>query len=167
MKLPVVKRALAKAKGPYQVIGVPIDDADTWDAVPQFIDDHGLDFPIVRGAQYSEFTRAYDPFDQIPVVIVVGRDGYVVEVQLGFSPNDFARLLAAIDLGQEEKTPLNPEYVNPNAKLGAKGPAVADPDVADDDEVLVDEQTDDDKTDDPKAVDDPTDDGAAKKPKPK
>ena len=100
-KLPLVRDVLEAARREdVTVLGVSIDDTETWPEVPAYLARHRLTFPVVRGREHVSFARAYDPRAGIPFIVVVGRDGYVVEAQMGFRPDDGERLAAAIELAR-------------------------------------------------------------------
>jgi peroxiredoxin len=98
-KMPELRGAL-DALGPVTVIGVSVDDPDTWSRVPAFMQTHGLRFPLVRASQYPRFALSYNPFSMVPLVVVVGRNGGLVDFQMGYAPNDRERLIAAVQLAR-------------------------------------------------------------------
>jgi thiol-disulfide isomerase/thioredoxin len=100
-KMPAVRAAAAALGNQIDFIGVALDEDETWENVPSFIERHGLAFPIVRGAAYRSFSLGYDPIGSIPVVVVVGRDGVVVDLQVGYSPFDYNRLVGAAALAEK------------------------------------------------------------------
>jgi peroxiredoxin len=105
-KMPAVRAAAAALGNQIDFIGVALDEDETWENVSPFVERHALSFPIVRGAAYRSFSLGYDPMGSIPVVVVVGRDGVVVDLQVGYSPFDYNRLVGAAALA---------EKVRPNA----------------------------------------------------
>jgi peroxiredoxin len=98
-KMPHLRGAL-DALGPVTVIGVSVDDPDTWSRVPAFMQAHRLRFPLVRASQYPRFALSYNPFSMVPLVVVVGRNGGLVDYQMGYAPNDRERLIAAVQLAR-------------------------------------------------------------------
>ena len=44
----------------------------------------------------------YNPFRSVPVVVIVGRSGRVVDVQVGVREGDAPRLLRALDMAIDE-----------------------------------------------------------------
>lgn len=99
-KMPAVRAAAAALGQGIDFIGVALDEDETWSQVAAFVERHGLSFPIVRGAHFRSFSEGYDPFGSIPVVVVVGRDGVVVDLQVGYSPFDYNRLVGAASVAQ-------------------------------------------------------------------
>jgi peroxiredoxin len=100
LKLPEVRAVAEREAKNVTFVGVPIDDADTWDQVSDYVERHGLQFPIVRGEDFPRFALAYDPLQTVPVVAVVGRDGYLVDYQIGWGPGHARRLRAAVDVAR-------------------------------------------------------------------
>lgn len=108
LQLPLVREAAERAGPEVVFVGVPIDDAGTWNQVARTVRRHGLDFPIVRGEWFPRFSMAYDPLQTIPVVAVIGRDGYLVDYQVGWRPAHRRRLLAAVELAKRDSTYTGP-----------------------------------------------------------
>jgi cytochrome oxidase Cu insertion factor (SCO1/SenC/PrrC family) len=79
---------------------VSLDGAETWPRVPAYLAGYALDEPVVRGAMHEPFVMDYDPTLGIPMAIVVGRDGNVVDIQRGWSPVGGRRLRAALELAR-------------------------------------------------------------------
>jgi thiol-disulfide isomerase/thioredoxin len=100
LKLPEVSAVAKHTRDDVTFVGVPIDDPDTWDQVAEYVDRLGLGFPIVRGEHFPRFTMAYDPMQKVPVVAVVGKDGYLVDYQVGWGPSHGRRLRAAVDIAR-------------------------------------------------------------------
>jgi thiol-disulfide isomerase/thioredoxin len=98
-KMPVIREAMEAIGDDARFIGVSLDDAETWAEVAPFLERHGVSMPVVRGDRFRRFSRAFNPFRSIPVVVVVGRGGVLVDLQLGYSPFDKNRLLGAVWLG--------------------------------------------------------------------
>ena len=97
MKLPLVKQAVAPHPD-LPVVLVSLDDADTWSGVPAFVRRFGLGQTLVRGSTFPRFSLAYAPLQTVPVVAVIGRNGHLVDYQVGYSPRHGPRLAAAIEL---------------------------------------------------------------------
>lgn len=99
-KLPLVKKALDRL-GPLTVILVSADDPDTFERVPAYLRRHGLErLPVVRGTDYPAFAVSYDPFSRVPLVVVVGRNGGLVDFQMGITTDDTQRLIKAVELAR-------------------------------------------------------------------
>lgn len=99
-KLPIVRDVLAGYGDEVMTLAVSLDDAETWAPAPSYLRGHGLEMPLVRGALHPPFVLAYDPALAIPMVVVIGRDGRVVDAQPGLSLGDRERLRAAIEVAR-------------------------------------------------------------------
>lgn len=98
-KLSLVKKAL-HTLGHVTIIGVSVDDDSTWPQVAQYLERRGLSFPVVRARRYPRFSVSYDPFSTVPLVVVVGRNGGLVDYQMGYQPGDAKRLVKAVKLAR-------------------------------------------------------------------
>jgi thiol-disulfide isomerase/thioredoxin len=98
-KLAAVRRALNRT-GKVTMIGVSADDQDTWPAVMPFVKEHGLEMPIVPALKYPKFAISYNPFQTVPLVVVVGRNGGLVDYQLGYQGDDEDRFVSAVQLAR-------------------------------------------------------------------
>jgi thiol-disulfide isomerase/thioredoxin len=99
-KFPIVKRALDQIGDDATTFAVALDDDDTWADAEPFLKRHGIEVPLVRGDRFQRFSLGYNPFRSIPVIVVVGRDGLIIDLQLGYSPFDENRLLGAVEVGK-------------------------------------------------------------------
>lgn len=99
-KLPFVKKALDRL-GPLTVILVSADEPGTFHQVPVYLRRHGLShLPVVRATKYPAFALSYDPFSLVPLVVVVGRNGGLVDFQMGITADDAGRLIKAVHLAR-------------------------------------------------------------------
>jgi hypothetical protein len=115
-KMPHVRRAL-EATGPVKVIGVSLDEETTWPQASGYLREHGVgNVPLVRGVDYPRFALSYNPFSMIPLVVVVGKNGGLVDFQMGFAENDQSRLVAAVELARTIG-PLAPPRPQPEPVL--------------------------------------------------
>ncbi len=107
IKLPLVKAALERTPD-VELLLVSVDEADTWGHVPGYLREQRLaDHPVVSGLENPRFTLGYDPMGAVPLVVVVGRDGRLVDYQIGLTGNDGPRLvdaLARASSGQDATT---------------------------------------------------------------
>ncbi len=110
LKLPELAAVLADAGGNIPTIGVSVDARDTWNRVSGYATQHRLPFPTVRGESFPRFATAYDPFETVPVVAVVGKNGYLVDYQIGYSATHAQRLRAALELAQRMTRDAPPLY---------------------------------------------------------
>jgi thiol-disulfide isomerase/thioredoxin len=100
LKLPLLRRAVEQT-APVKVIGVAVDDPQTWPRVAPYLKRHGLTtMPLVRAQRYPAFAISYNPFSTVPLVVVVGQNGGLVDYQIGYAPNDEQRLQAAVRLAK-------------------------------------------------------------------
>lgn len=99
LKLHALKTALA-THSDFTVIGVAVDDVSTWRNVPSYVRDHGFSFPVVAALEHPAFTLSYNPFSTVPLVVIVGRNGGLVDYQLGYQSDDVERLTASLELAK-------------------------------------------------------------------
>jgi thiol-disulfide isomerase/thioredoxin len=103
-KMPELKRVIEARSGELEVLFVTLDDAETSDGTEAFLSRHGL-LPgsVVTGRDFVGFSLGYNPFRSVPVVVIVGRSGRVVDVQIGVRRGDRSRLIKALDLAINEQ----------------------------------------------------------------
>jgi peroxiredoxin len=99
LKLPLLRAAL-DAVGPLTVIGIAVDEPETFPKVEAYVKRFGLRFPIVRASEHPVFNMSYNPFSTVPLVVVVGQNGGLVDYQMGYTPTDRERLIAALKLAR-------------------------------------------------------------------
>jgi thiol-disulfide isomerase/thioredoxin len=99
VELQALQRSLAEV-GPMPVIPVSADGSETWQQVPAYLAQFGLRQSAVRARDYPLFSVAYDPFDTVPVVVIVGRNGGLVDYHVGYDPAYAERLKASLRLAQ-------------------------------------------------------------------
>lgn len=124
-KLPDLLDVLHES-GEIAAIGVAVDDVDTWQNVDPWVARHRLPFPTVRGASFPRFALSYDPFQTVPVVAVIGRNGYLVDYQIGYSRTHRERLIAAVELARRmspDSPPVYEQVANPEGPGGPTEPA--------------------------------------------
>jgi thiol-disulfide isomerase/thioredoxin len=95
MKMPVLKQVVEEL-GPVKTILVSVDSAETWPQVPGYLKEQNLHFPVVSALSYPRFFASYNPFQAVPLVVVVGRNGGLVDYQMGFADTHEKRLADAI-----------------------------------------------------------------------
>lgn len=108
LKLPEAERALEEAGGDVRAFVVSVDDTGSWPDVAAFRERSNSKLPLVRGQQYERFALAWDPFQTVPVVAVVGKNGYLVDYQIGFAEGHFGRLVEALRAAQQIPTDARP-----------------------------------------------------------
>jgi thiol-disulfide isomerase/thioredoxin len=101
-KLPLLRRALDQHAGQLPVLLVSLDEDDTWPEVPEYLARHGLSGAVVRGHDFMAFSAGYNPYSGVPLTVIVGRSGRVLDVQLGLRRSDFGRLMQAMDAALAE-----------------------------------------------------------------
>jgi hypothetical protein len=98
-KLQSLRHALSES-GPMLVIPVSVDGPETIDEVEAYLGAKGLDGPAVVASDYPAFAFSYDPFDTVPLLVIVGRNGGLVDYQLGEESEQDQRLVASLRLAQ-------------------------------------------------------------------
>jgi len=98
-ELKTLERALREV-GPMVVIPVSADTLDTWHKVPGYLASFGIHQPAVRAHDYPRFAVAYDPFDTVPALVIVGRNGGLVDYHVGYDPAHAERLVASLRLAK-------------------------------------------------------------------
>lgn len=98
-ELKTLERALREV-GPMLVIPVSADTAETWQNVPAYLASFGIHQPAVSAHQYPRFSVAYDPFDTVPALVIVGRNGGLVDYHVGYDPAHAERLIASLRLAK-------------------------------------------------------------------
>lgn len=96
MKLPMVRFVLERYAPELAVFGVVMDDHTTWDRVPQYLQKYDIDYELIRAERFPRFAAAFSPSGLVPAVTVVGKNGYVLEYQHGYSPSHLAGLIRAL-----------------------------------------------------------------------
>jgi thiol-disulfide isomerase/thioredoxin len=102
-KFPLIHRALEERGDDIKALFVSLDDAEGWGDTEQFLARNGMvPTSAVVGRDYMPFSLGYNPFRSVPVVVVVGRSGRVVDVQVGVRDGDEDRLDEALDVAIDE-----------------------------------------------------------------
>lgn len=102
-KMPLLRDALERRGAQLISLFVSLDDATGWTETKEFLIRHGLvPGSAVPGRDFLGFSLGYNPFRSVPVVVIVGRSGRVVDVQVGVREGDASRLLRALDAAIEE-----------------------------------------------------------------
>ncbi len=102
-KIPLVRQALSERADELTSLFVSLDDDDGWTGTEAFLHRHGMGaMSIVAGRDFLGFSFGYNPFRSVPVVVIVGRSGRVVDVQVGVRDGDGARLEQALDRAIDE-----------------------------------------------------------------
>jgi hypothetical protein len=98
-RVPMLRDALGQRADHLTTVWVSLDDAaDGWDETDAFLERHALGRrSAVAGRDFLGFSLGYNPFRSVPVVIIVGRSGRVVAVQIGVRDGDGAVLEQALD----------------------------------------------------------------------
>jgi hypothetical protein len=109
-RVPALRAALAERAGQVDAVWVSLDDPeDGWAETDAFLVRHALaPRSAVPGREYLGFSLGYNPFRSVPVLVVVGRSGRVVGVQIGAREGDDAALDQALDIAidQDPERPL-------------------------------------------------------------
>ncbi len=96
-KMPMLYRTLDAHREDITTLLVSLDDTDAWAQTQTFLRRHGWPSAAVPGRDFVGFSIGYNPFRSVPVVVVVGRSGEVVDVQIGVKVGDEERLDEALD----------------------------------------------------------------------
>ncbi len=131
LKMPVLARAYQEV-GAVKTIMVSVDDADTWPEVPGYLKEHRIKYPVVSALAYPQFSASYNPFQAVPLVVVVGKNGGLVDYQMGFSDTHEKRLVDAIRMARtigplKSKEPSRDQRAHANP-TGAKDSSYQDVD---------------------------------------
>jgi len=98
-KLGSMERAL-KETGPMRIIPVSVDGPETWPAVSGYLEAAGIYEQPVRALDHPSFVLSYNPFSTVPLLVIVGRNGGLVDYQLGFEREHDARLVDSLRLAK-------------------------------------------------------------------
>jgi hypothetical protein len=98
-RVPKLRDALAERAGQVTALWISLDDAALgMSETEAFLDRHRIARKAaVAGRDFLGFSLGYNPFRSVPVVVVVGRNGRVVAVQIGVREGDDALLEQALD----------------------------------------------------------------------
>jgi len=102
MKLPMIQFVLERHAPDLEVFGVVMDDANTWHRVPAYLEKYDIDYELVRAEQFPRFAAAYSPSGRVPAVTIVGKQGYLVDYQHGYSRQHFPRLVEAFAMADAQ-----------------------------------------------------------------
>ncbi len=100
MKLPEVQRVAAPFGDDVTLIYVSVDEPQSWSDVPAYLARQGVRTGVVRAESFPRFAVAYDPLQTVPVVAVVGKNGYLVDYQVGWGRSHERRLHAALQVAR-------------------------------------------------------------------
>ena len=98
-KLTSLQRAVHQL-GRMRVIPVSMDGPETWARVPDYLRSFGVREPSVRASEHPFFASSYNPFQMVPVLVIVGKNGGLVDYQLGFELEQEQRLVASLRLAE-------------------------------------------------------------------
>jgi thiol-disulfide isomerase/thioredoxin len=124
-RIPLLRDALRERSGQVIPLWISLDDAaDGWGETDAFLERHALARQsAVAGREFLGFSLGYNPFRSVPVVVVVGRSGRVVAVQIGVRDGDEDVLERALDAAIAEPPERtlagetrNPRRVSPNVE---------------------------------------------------
>src|SRR5262245_4865033 len=98
-KLESLRRALAQS-GEMLVIPVSVDAPETRERVGGYLRAVGMGEPVVYASDYQLFSFSYNPFNTIPLLVIVGKNGGLVDYQLRYELEHQQRLVASLKLAQ-------------------------------------------------------------------
>jgi len=96
-KLRSLQKALTKS-GSMLVIPVSVDGIETHDRVEPYLRAAGMDEPAVFASEYPLFMLSYNPFNTVPLLVIVGKNGGLVDYQLGYEIEHEQRLVDSLRL---------------------------------------------------------------------
>lgn len=112
-KMPLLRSALEERGAELKSLFVSLDDAVGFRETEAFLVRHGIvKTSAVAGRDFLGFSLGYNPFRSVPVVVIVGRSGRVVDVQIGVREGDATRLARALDMaiGERPESPRLTSY---------------------------------------------------------
>lgn len=96
-KLRSLSRALNES-GSMLVIPVSYDAPGSREHVERYLRSCGIAGPAVRAAEHPLLVMSYNPFGTIPLLVIVGQNGGLVDYQLGYEVEHERRLAASLRL---------------------------------------------------------------------
>lgn len=99
LKVEALRRALLRFSD-FTVIGVSVDDEATWKNVPGYLREHGLELPVASALEHPTFALSYNPFSTVPLLVIVGRNGGLIDYQLGYESDDVQKVTASLELAK-------------------------------------------------------------------
>ncbi|GBD86558.1 thiol-disulfide oxidoreductase ResA [bacterium BMS3Abin03] len=73
-----------KFKDDLVIIGISLDQPATQKDLPPFIENYGINYPVVLGTM--EVVTAYGNIQAIPTSFIIDKDGYIVNKHVGLIP---------------------------------------------------------------------------------
>jgi hypothetical protein len=110
-------RSLSRALGaePMLVIPISVDGPETRHRIEAYLRGVGLSGPAALASDHPFFTLSYNAFDTVPLLVIVGRNGGLVDYQLGYEPEHERRLVASLRLAHVIGPLARPESRTPSA----------------------------------------------------
>jgi hypothetical protein len=96
-KLKSLRRALTKSSS-MLVIPVSVDGIETHDRVEPYLRAAGIGEPAVFASDYPLFMFSYNPFNTVPLLVIVVKNGGLVDYQLGYEVEHERRLVDSLRL---------------------------------------------------------------------
>jgi thiol-disulfide isomerase/thioredoxin len=109
-KLGSLRKALQKS-GSMLVIPVSVDGPETRDRVEDYLRAVGMGEPPVKASDYPLFTFSYNPFNTVPALVIVGKNGGLVDYQLGYETEHELRLVQSLKLAHVIGPLATPESI--------------------------------------------------------
>lgn len=91
-------RSALDASGPMLVIPISFDGLRSLDRIERYLRACGIAEPAVLASEYPLMVTSYNPFDTIPLLVIVGQNGGLVDYQLGYEIEHEQRLVASLAL---------------------------------------------------------------------
>lgn len=116
VELSAMQQAIAKT-GPLTIIPVSVDGPDSWQQVPSYLASFGVRAEAVRALDYPRFSASYNPFDTVPLLVVVGRNGELVDCLVGYDPAHADRLVTSLKVAKAVGPVARPQHSADNSYL--------------------------------------------------
>ena len=103
-RIPLLRDALRQRENDVVSLWISLDDAEGgWAETDAFLERHAIESKsAVAGRDFLGFSLGYNPFRSVPVVVIVGRSGRVVAVQIGVRDGDGDVLEQALEQAIDE-----------------------------------------------------------------
>jgi hypothetical protein len=99
-KLRSLTRALREC-GPILLVPVSVDGPETRDRVGEYLRSVGISESPVLASDFPLFAFSYNAFDTVPLLVIVGQNGGLVDYQLGYEIEHERRLVGSLRWAQD------------------------------------------------------------------
>jgi hypothetical protein len=119
VKLRSLARALRQC-GPMLLVPVSVDGPETRDQVGEYLRSLGIRESPVLASGYPLFAFSYNSFNTVPLLVIVGQNGGLVDYQLGYEVEHERRLLGSLRWAQNIAPLAAPKSLPTRAVVGAE-----------------------------------------------